>query len=84
MSIKPVVWIKRRKPKAPGMNHDKGADGQTVKGQKLDPTEESADKQQFSPGTKMIRLDDFIPKQDVKAGRRVFFCGKSTENKTRK
>jgi len=35
----------------------------------------------------MIRLDDLIPKQDVKEGRRVFFGGKSVksrENERRK
>jgi len=51
------------------------------------PEQDSADKGQIPPGTKMIRLDDLIPKQDVKEGRRVFFGGKSVksrENERRK
>jgi len=66
------------------MNHGKGADAQTVKGQKLDPTVNPAKEDQDSLGTKMVRLDDLTPEQDVKGGRRVFFGGenlKSTENK---
>ena len=41
------------------------------------PEQDSADKGQIPPGTKMIRLDDLIPKQDVKGGARGFFGGKN-------
>ena len=57
------------------------------KDKKLNPAVESAKEKQVSSGMKMIRLDDLIPKQDVKGGRRVFFGGKdlkSTENKPKK
>jgi hypothetical protein len=57
------------------------------KDKKLNPAVESAKEKQVLPGTKMIRLDDLIPKQDVKGGRRVFFGGKnlkSTDSKPRK
>jgi hypothetical protein len=57
------------------------------KDKKLNPAGDPAKEKQAPPGTKMIRLDDLIPKQDVKGGSRVFFGGKhlkSTENKPRK
>jgi hypothetical protein len=63
---------------------------QTVKpskDKKLHPAGEPAKEKQATAGTKMIRLDDLIPKQDVKGGRRVFFGGKdpkSTQNKLNK
>ena len=57
------------------------------KDKKLDPAVEPAKEKQGSSGAKMIRLDDLIPKQDVKGGRRVFFGGgdgKSITNKPKK
>lgn len=57
------------------------------KDKKLNPAGEPAKEKQASSGTKLIRLDDLIPKQDVKGGRQVFFGGKnlkSTENKPKK
>jgi len=59
----------------------------TSKDKKPPPDEDSANEKQGSLGRKMIRLDDLIPKQDVKEGRRVFFGGpnsKSTEKKPEK
>ncbi len=45
---------------------------------------EHAKGKQDPPRPKMIRLDDLIPKQDVKGGRRVFFGGKESKTTTNK
>jgi hypothetical protein len=47
------------------------------KDKKINPAGEPAKEKQAPPGAKMIRLDDLIPKQDVKGGSRVFFGGKN-------
>jgi hypothetical protein len=47
------------------------------KDKKPEPAVEPAKEKQGSSGAKMIRLDDLIPKQDVKGGSRGFFGGKS-------
>lgn len=63
---------------------------QTVKppkDKKLNPAGEPANEKQIPPGKKMIRLEDLIPKQDVKGGKQMFFGGKnpkSTDNKPKK
>jgi len=49
------------------------------KDKKLDPSVEPAKEKQGSSGAKMIRLDDLIPKQDVKGGARGFFGGKNVK-----
>ena len=59
----------------------------TSKDKKLDPAMEPAKEKQGSSKAKMIRLDDLIPKQDVKGGNRVFFGGKKlkpADNKPKK
>jgi hypothetical protein len=50
------------------------------KDKKLNPAGKLADKMQGASKEKMIRLDDLIPKQDVKGGRRVFFGGKDLKS----
>jgi len=65
----------------------KGVMVKPSKDKKLNPAGEPAKEKQAPPGKKMIRLDDLIPKQDVKGGSRVFFGGKTVkpaENKPKK